>query len=64
MVTEQENLSTSGLPILSLLPGLKTVASTNAKDHTHNEILFVITPHVVRKPFHDRGSSVFWNVAP
>jgi general secretion pathway protein D len=64
MVTEQENLSTNGLPILSLLPGLKTVASTNTKDHTHNEILFVITPHVVRKPFHDRGSSVFWNVAP
>lgn len=64
MVTEQENLASSGLPILSLLPGLKNVAATNTKDHTHNEILFMITPHVVRKPFHDRGSSVFWNVGP
>jgi len=27
-------------------------------------LLIVITPHVVRKPFHDRGSNVFWNVGP
>jgi general secretion pathway protein D len=64
MVTEQEIRSTQGLPILSQLPGLKAVGSANSKDHTHNEVLFVITPHVVRKPFHDRGSSVFWTIAP
>jgi type II secretory pathway component GspD/PulD (secretin) len=64
MVTEQEIRSIQGLPILSQLPVLKTATSTNSKDHTHNELLIVITPHVVRKPFHDRGSSVFWNVAP
>jgi hypothetical protein len=46
------------------LPGLKAVGRANSKDHTHNEVLFVITPHVVRKPFHDRGSSVFWAIAP
>ncbi|HEV7550401.1 MAG TPA: hypothetical protein VGP65_01900 [Candidatus Angelobacter sp.] len=64
MVTEQEIRSIQGLPILSQLPVLKAVTSTNSKDHTHSELLIVITPHVVRKPFHDRGSSVFWNVAP
>ena len=64
MVTEQEVRSIQGLPILSMLPGLKTVASTNAKDHTHSQFMIVITPHVVRKPFHDKGSSVFWTMAP
>lgn len=64
MVTEQEVRSTSGLPILSMLPGLKTLASQNSKDHTHNEVLIMITPHILRKPFHDKGSSVFWTVAP
>jgi general secretion pathway protein D len=64
MVTEQETKSTQGLPILSQLPGLKTLTSNNSKDHTHNEVLIVVTPHVVRKPFHDKGSSVFWTVAP
>jgi general secretion pathway protein D len=64
MVTELETKSTQGLPILSQLPGLKTLTSNNSKDHTHNEVLIVVTPHVVRKPFHDKGSSVFWTVAP
>ncbi|HEX4604481.1 MAG TPA: hypothetical protein VH724_10830 [Candidatus Angelobacter sp.] len=63
-VTEQELRSTQGLPILSQLPGLKTLASQNSKDRIHNELLIVITPHVVRKPFHDKGSSVFWKVTP
>ncbi len=64
LLSEQELRSIQGFPILSNLPGLKNVLSTNSKEHIHNEILIVITPHVVRKPFHDRGSSVFWNVGP
>jgi len=63
-VTEQELRSTQGLPLLSQLPGLKTLASANSKDRIHNELLIVITPHVVRKPFHDKGSSVLWTVTP
>lgn len=62
LISEQELRSISGFPILSSLPGLKNVLSVNSKEHIHNELLIVITPHVVRKPFHDRGSSVFWNV--
>ena len=64
LISEQELRSTQGLPILSQLPGLKTLLSANSKDRIHNELLIVITPHVVRKPFHDKGSSVFWAVTP
>ncbi len=64
LMSEQELRSVQGFPILSSLPGLKNVLSSTSKDHIHNELLIMITPHVVRKPFHDRGSSVFWNVGP
>ena len=64
LISEQELKSVSGLPILSMLPVLGSVLSVNSKERIHNELLLVITPHVVRKPFHDRGSSVFWTVTP
>lgn len=64
LLSEQELRSIQGFPLLSNIPGLKTVLSSTSKERIHNEILIVITPHVVRKPFHDRGSSVFWNVGP
>ncbi|HEU4415945.1 MAG TPA: hypothetical protein VFT65_14260 [Candidatus Angelobacter sp.] len=63
-VTEQEIRSVQGLPLLSELPGLRTFLSTNSKDRTHSELLMVVTPHVVRKPFHDKGNSVFWTLNP
>src|SRR5258707_1499780 len=63
-ITEQELRSIQGLPLLSHLPGLKTFTSANSKERIHNQLLIVVTPHVVRKPFHDRGSSVFWTVTP
>jgi Flp pilus assembly secretin CpaC len=64
LLSDQELRSTQGLPLLSQVPGLKTVLSQNSKEHIHNELLIVITPHIVRKPFHDKGSSVFWTIAP
>lgn len=64
LMSEQELRSVQGFPILSSVPALKNVLSTTSKERIHNELLIVITPHVVRKPFHDRGSSVFWNVSP
>jgi tetratricopeptide (TPR) repeat protein len=63
-ITDQELRSTQGFPVLGQLPGLRTLLNTNSKDSIHNELLVVITPHVVRKPFHDKGSSVFWAVTP
>ena len=64
LISEQELYSTRGLPILSTLPVLNSALSEDSKHHIHNELLLVITPHVVRKPFHDKGSSVFWTVTP
>jgi general secretion pathway protein D len=64
MVTEQELRSVHGLPLLSQAPGMQALLSSYSKEHIHNELLIVVTPHVVRKPFHDKGSSVFWTVAP
>jgi hypothetical protein len=64
LISEQELKSVSGLPLLSTLPGLKSVLGVNSNHRIHNELLLVITPHVVRKPFHDRGSSVLWTVTP
>lgn len=64
MITDQEIRSTQGLPILSQIPGLRSILSSESKDHPHSELLIVVTPHVVRRPFHDKGSSVFWNIGP
>jgi general secretion pathway protein D len=64
LISEQELKSASGLPVLSILPVLNSALSVNRNERIHNELLLVITPHIVRKPFHDKGSSVFWNVTP
>ena len=64
LISEQELKSTRGLPVLSILPVLNSALSVNSKERIHNELLLVITPHVVRKPFRDKGSSVFWTVTP
>src|SRR5579859_207866 len=63
-VTEQEIRSAHGLPLLGTVPGVNNFLGVTSKEHIHNELLIVVTPHVVRKPFHDKGSSVLWNIAP
>jgi hypothetical protein len=42
--------------------GLSTVINTNANQRTHAQIIVVVTPYVVRRPFHDHGTSTFWNL--
>ncbi|HLY92463.1 MAG TPA: hypothetical protein VKQ89_04310 [Candidatus Angelobacter sp.] len=63
-VTDQEIRSAHGLPLLGTVPGVNNFLGVTSKEHIHNELLIVVTPHVVRKPFHDKGSSVLWNIAP
>ncbi len=63
-VTEQELRSSRGLPLLSQLPGFRTALTSNSKERIHNEILVVITPYILRKPFHDKGSTVIWSMNP
>jgi len=63
-ITDQETRSVAGLPGLASTPVLNQFLSTTANEHLHNELLIVVTPHVVRKPFHNKGSSVLWEIAP
>lgn len=61
-ITDQELRSTRGYPGISQLPLLRSVLNTNSSERSHNEILFVVTPYVIRKPFHDHGASALWSV--
>jgi len=59
-INEQELRATSGYPGLGQIPVVRGVANTHANQRVHNEILIMITPQVVRKPFRDKGTSVVW----
>lgn len=61
-ISDQELRSTRGYPGISQLPLLNSIMNTNSRERSHNEILFVVTPYVIRKPFHDRGASALWSV--
>ena len=63
LMTDQEQRSTQGYPGIGQMPLLGAVMNVNSSDRAHNEILIVITPHVVRKPFHDKGSSAIWTLS-
>lgn len=60
-INEQETYAASGYPGVTQVPVLQSILSSTMKDRTHNQVLIVITPHVVYRPFHDRGSSTWWN---
>jgi general secretion pathway protein D len=62
LINDQELRSTKGYPGIGQLPVAKAVLNTNSSDRAHNEIILVVTPYVIRKPFHDRGSSALWTL--
>jgi Flp pilus assembly secretin CpaC len=61
-VTDQELRSTQGYPGIGQLPGVQSVLNLNTRQRDHIQIVVVIIPHVVRKPFHDSGTSAFWGL--
>jgi general secretion pathway protein D len=63
VITDQEQRATTGYPGLGQIPGVSAVLNSNTKDRPHQEVLIVVTPHVVRKPFRDQGNSVVWNLS-
>lgn len=63
VITDQEQRATTGFPVLSQLPGVSAALSGNTSDRPHQEVLIVVTPHVIRKPFRNQGSSVVWNLS-
>ena len=46
-VTRSEQLSLSGIPGLGAVPGLNKIVASNSKTTQEDELLIVITPHVV-----------------
>lgn len=63
-INEQETFATTGYPGISQVPVLQAILNNTSRDRTHNQLVIVVTPYVIRKPFHDRGSSVWWNAPP
>ncbi len=61
-ISDQELRSARGYPGIGRVAGLRTVLSTNSNQHIHTQILLVVTPYVIRRPFHDKGTSVLWSV--
>ncbi len=62
VIEEQMSRTTAGYPGLGQLPVLSGLLNTNSKDHSRTEVLIVITPHIVRKPFR-RLDNVLWDVS-
>jgi general secretion pathway protein D len=56
MLEDQQTRSVSGLPGLSQIPILKYLFSQTQTDHSENEIVFVLIPHIVREPDLDAAS--------
>jgi len=50
ILEDTETTSLSGYPWVSKIPLLKYLFAQENKDHTENEIIFAITPHIVRGP--------------
>jgi general secretion pathway protein D len=61
VVEDEVDRSLSGYPGPGQFPLLSSVISTNSKQHTWTQVLIVITPHIVRKSFHNLDN-VVWDV--
>lgn len=48
MVTQSDSKSLAGLPLLSTIPGFGLLTSQNTKQEEDDELLILITPHVIR----------------
>jgi general secretion pathway protein D len=46
-LSQSEQLSMTGIPGLGYVPGINTIMTTNSKMEEVDELLLVITPHVI-----------------
>jgi len=63
LIQDQDTRSTAGYPGLGQIPFLSGFLNTNSRDRRRTEILIVVTPHVIRKPFHQLDTTL-WDMAP
>jgi general secretion pathway protein D len=52
LIRDGENLSRSGVPFLSQIPLLGSLFGQTTKNSHRNELIIMITPHVIRTPEH------------
>jgi tetratricopeptide (TPR) repeat protein len=57
-ISASDQLSMSGIPGLGFIPGLSQIASNNTRQKEDDELLIIITPHVLAN--HDRTSEEIW----
>lgn len=50
MITQTDQKSLSGLPLVSHVPGLRVLGAESSKQEEDDELLILITPYVVRGP--------------
>lgn len=58
-VSRTESRSMDGIPGLGLIPGLNKITTNNSKQQDENELLVVITPHIVQGREQNQASEVW-----
>ena len=56
-MTQQETRSASGLPGVAQIPLLKNATGNNSAESSTNQLIVVLTPHIVRSARHEGGSN-------
>ena len=60
VIEEQTTRSANGYPVIGALPFFSSVLNTNSRNRTRTEVLVVITPHIIRKPYHHL-ENILWD---
>jgi Flp pilus assembly secretin CpaC len=58
-LSHNEQRSLSGIPGLGAVPGLNQIMASNSKEIDDDELLIVVTPHIVSNPNHDQDTEVW-----
>jgi len=56
MMEDSKTKALTGIPGLASIPFLKYLFAQDTSDHSTNEIVFVLIPHIIREPEISRGS--------
>jgi type II secretory pathway component GspD/PulD (secretin) len=59
LVSSSEQHSLSGIPGLGQLPGLNQVMATNSKMESDDELMVIITPHVIATAVHPNDEQIW-----
>ena len=62
-ISRTEQRSLSGIPGLGQVPGLNKVMATNTREEDDDELLIVITPHVISRGEANPGSEIWMSAA-